>query len=232
MLIYHKHNHTMTILGDLPKELFLIIVSFLDVSSKFALSRTSKFYVRIMKVHLTRNIFNVMNRYLIIQSRHTNLQPRIVINMTSIHLNAICNGYENLTKWLITDPDKSRLSDTLMFTYCKQAARGGFIEIVKYLFKHVSANDIPERDIALGVDRKHLIMNAAVKGGCLDTVKWLRENGCSLNEQFCADAFQRGHIDILKWLHEEECPCKIIDCIYCIKNEWLLHKENELESVL
>ena len=46
----------------------------------------------------------------------------------------------------------------------------------------------------------------AAMGGHLEILKWLRSGGCPWNESACARAAERGHLDVLKWLRSEGCP--------------------------
>ena len=50
------------------------------------------------------------------------------------------------------------------------------------------------------------IFSTACKGGHLETVKWLRSQGCSLDADECSGAAEGGHLEILKWLRSEGCP--------------------------
>jgi len=53
---------------------------------------------------------------------------------------------------------------------------------------------------------------AAAWRGHLDSLKWLRENGCPWDWQSCAMAAKGGHLDILKWLREQGCPWNETTC--------------------
>ena len=46
----------------------------------------------------------------------------------------------------------------------------------------------------------------AARGGHLEVLKWLRENGCPWDAQTCAAAAEGGHLDVLKWLRNQGCP--------------------------
>ena len=46
----------------------------------------------------------------------------------------------------------------------------------------------------------------AAYGGHLETLKWLRENGCRWNEWTCAYAAKGGHLELLKWARANDCP--------------------------
>jgi hypothetical protein len=37
-------------------------------------------------------------------------------------------------------------------------------------------------------------------------LKWLRANGCPVDEYTCANAAQKGHLEVLKWARANGCP--------------------------
>jgi len=43
-------------------------------------------------------------------------------------------------------------------------------------------------------------------------LKYLHENGCSLNEECCEYASKNGHFEVLKYLHENGCPWNAKSC--------------------
>ena len=40
----------------------------------------------------------------------------------------------------------------------------------------------------------------------METLQWLRSEGCPWGEYVCAEAAEGGHLEILKWLRSEGCP--------------------------
>ena len=43
--------------------------------------------------------------------------------------------------------------------------------------------------------------------GCLECLQWARENGCPWNENtMCDDAAEHGRLAVLKWVREQGCP--------------------------
>ena len=55
-------------------------------------------------------------------------------------------------------------------------------------------------------DREQLVRVAA-EGGHLETLRWLVENGCTVNEWTCEAAAKGGHLNVLKWLRAPLFPC-------------------------
>ena len=46
----------------------------------------------------------------------------------------------------------------------------------------------------------------AAKGGQLEVLQWLHQNGSPSNVHTCRAAAEDGHFEILKWLHQNGCP--------------------------
>jgi hypothetical protein len=64
----------------------------------------------------------------------------------------------------------------------------------------------------------HLHCNIVAENGHLETLKWLRENGCPWNEWTCASAAFNGHLETLKWARENGCPWNEWTCANAAKN--------------
>jgi hypothetical protein len=47
---------------------------------------------------------------------------------------------------------------------------------------------------------------------------YAHENGCSWNENTCANAAQNDHLEILKYAHENGCPWNENTCSYAARN--------------
>jgi len=90
----------------LPKELVSLTLSLLDVSSTFALSRTSKTHIKHIPIKSSRHI-------------HC--------------LDAVENGYINLFKWLITSKEAGHISNNYEESYIITASGNGHLCILKYL---------------------------------------------------------------------------------------------------
>lgn len=54
--------------------------------------------------------------------------------------------------------------------------------------------------------------NAAL-GGHFEVLIWARKNGCPWDEKTCTSAALNGHLPILHWLREEGCPWDDDDCL-------------------
>jgi hypothetical protein len=84
---------------------------------------------------------------------------------------------------------------------CSYAARGGQLEVLKWLRE----DDCPWDKYTC---------SAAADGGHLEILQWARENGCPWNEWTCAYAAEGGHLETLKWLRENGCPWDEWTCVY------------------
>ena len=51
------------------------------------------------------------------------------------------------------------------------------------------------------------ISASACNGGHLETLKWLRSEGCPWDEASCNLAAKGGHFDVLRWLRSQDPPC-------------------------
>lgn len=101
---------------------------------------------------------------------------------------AASNGYINVFRWLVPKPEQH-----MPFMYITQcAAINDHIEIIKYIHEGNSFY-------------KDNIMDYAVAGGQLSTVKWLLENGFTWDEWACIYAAMFEHIDILQYLQTKLC---------------------------
>ena len=97
----------MDLPSNLPKELLMIIIFFLDRSSCFSLRCVSKFYKRLISIN-TKN---------------------------DIMIDSIVNGHTDLYKWLMPKAKIYLLSSHLIKEHCKIAASLGHFEILKYIAK-------------------------------------------------------------------------------------------------
>ena len=76
---------------------------------------------------------------------------------------------------------------------CGEAARGGHLDVLKWLIKERRGFNT-------------WTCSWAAEGGQLDVLKWLREKGCPWDAHACAAAARWGRLEVLKWLREEGCP--------------------------
>ena len=56
------------------------------------------------------------------------------------------------------------------------------------------------------LSRQEYLCQAAARGGHLEELKLLRENGCPWDERTCQYAAKGGHLEVLQWAHANGCP--------------------------
>ena len=74
------------------------------------------------------------------------------------------------------------------------AAKCGNIDIVKWL----SSKNI--------IDRRYSCTEAAAKGGNLEVLKHVREQGSQWSKKVCILAAKNGHLDMIQWARLQKCP--------------------------
>ena len=62
------------------------------------------------------------------------------------------------------------------------------------------------------LENDNYLCPAAAKGGHLEVLKWLRENGCPWDEETCRYAAYGGHFEVLKWARANDCPWDKTTC--------------------
>lgn len=110
----------------------------------------------------------------------------------SVTFYATRNNNLELLKWSRSQPSPSILGTYIL----NLAARNGNIEILEFLmtFKPCLSSTI---------------INSAILGDNLETLKWLRSLNppCPWGTEACAQAAALGKLDILQWLRAEDPPC-------------------------
>lgn len=171
----------MDFVSILPCELLSLMIQFLDVSSKYSLSCASTFYAQLNdKMMYQDDDFTPIIIYVFSLSKKKDI----------VAMNAISNGYTNLFKWLMVSFICS-LPNLYAKIFCNNAAISGSLDILKYIHENGMLNT---RSLSFGVE--------AVKGGNLETVKWLYKIGCPLCVDGYTYAAKHGHLEILKWLYQ------------------------------
>ena len=192
--------NTHHLLLIIPRELLLLILQFLGISSIFSLSLTSKMY----------RLNNIIKPFMV-------KQPHI----HTIRLNAIGQGYIDLVKWLLHNQNINNIKPFFeaeknsQFTI--EAAKNGQLEVLKWLRSDDNNKCLWTRRTC----------SAAAENGHLEILKWLRfrsddndndNDVCPWDSCSCEDAAMNGHLEILKWLrsdiHKNKCPWGETTCYY------------------
>jgi len=82
---------------------------------------------------------------------------------------------------------------------CAEAALGGHLEVLKWARSQGCEWDI-------------YTCGYAAEGGHLAVLKWARSQGCKWDGWTCAAAASRGHLEVLKWARGEGCPWDELTC--------------------
>src|ERR1700692_754925 len=184
MLIFNS----VTNIPIIPRDVLILIFSYMNPSSLFAMTNVSKFYHSIIKCDYDRR---------------------------TIIIDAISNKYTKLFKWCTNgkfdvnyynfyqrEAAKSCSFEILKYIHVNNPS----YTLNEYLLTDVidRLEDIEQFDILKwarenGCHWNTLTCAYAAKNGHFEILKWARENGCPWNEYTCANAAQNGHFEILKW---------------------------------
>jgi len=105
------------------------------------------------------------------------------------------NGKLAVLKWL----EERKLGVDI--EHClSQSVRYGHLDILEWLLEE-------KKDLELS----GYLYHCAIDGGQLQSMKWLREQGCPWSEFSLMATAYRGNLDILQWLHDEGCPWPLDD---------------------
>ena len=209
------------IILHIPKELVLLIVSFLDTSSKFSLKFITKYFaimlcsLRIKEdiiIDAVSNGYTDTVRWLMSEDDcgYCDVVSKGYFKFKNIFVAAIQSGCLEIVEWLY-DTHKNEYS--LGYSYYEEAASNGKFEILKWLRTKFCENVCPwNTQTCYG----------AAENGHFEILKWLRakfcENGCPWNANICSGAAENGHFEILKWLRENGCPWNANTCYGAAEN--------------
>ncbi len=116
--------------------------------------------------------------------------------ITSTYIEAAENGNLDIFKWgFLNNSLHHRLQKGSMghSWICSAAARGGSLDILKFLLEH---------QFRLGSN----VCASAALNGHLNVLKWARANGCKWDDMTRINAQNHGHLEVLKWAIENGCP--------------------------
>eukprot|EP01117_Protostelium_nocturnum_P003846 TRINITY_DN15113_c0_g1_i1.p1 TRINITY_DN15113_c0_g1~~TRINITY_DN15113_c0_g1_i1.p1 ORF type:complete len:296 (-),score=33.17 TRINITY_DN15113_c0_g1_i1:102-989(-) len=94
---------------------------------------------------------------------------------------------------------------------CCVAAESGDFQLLKWVVKNGCLTNCPEK--------KHSIIQRAIKGNNFDIVKWLHSEGFVANTRYdCLIASRNNNLEILQWLRKNGCPWNKDSCLKEAKN--------------
>ena len=91
------------------------------------------------------------------------------------------------------------------------AAYRGYLDVRKTYW-----SDIPEEKKPLLLDE--MACGFAAFSGHLETLQWLRSQGCPWDQHTCFCAAMKGHLKCLQWLRSEGCPCSENTCLWAARH--------------
>ena len=90
-----------------------------------------------------------------------------------------------------------------------------FEELVEHEFLKLGCLSALKRLHRGGIlSRQELLCHAAARGGHLQQLQELRENGCPWNEYTSACAAKGGHLEVIQWARANGCPWDSNTCAY------------------
>ena len=111
-------------------------------------------------------------------------------------------GYLQVFEKYWSHVPKKRLRKLWDKTTCSWAARGGHLDLVKWLR-------------VKGCPWGTWVSSAAARGGQLEVLQWIRgqDPPCPWSPDVCYAAAQKGHLDVLRWARSQGCPWnKYVPC--------------------
>lgn len=231
-------------LSIIPRELLQIILSYLDISSKFSLGHTSSLYSEYRI--LDAPIYNPQK----IRTNHMIRMDRIN-NMDSIIADAITCGHTYLFIWMMSGrkcfPEdyfhKAVKANSFLIlkwlnmngcswernTCGSLAAKNGNLDILIWLIENDELHNRP-----WDLSTRSYVAQSAAKTGHLEIIKYLHVNGGIWNEQHMHDyAAEGGYLYILEWLMENNYSMSWTTWCAAAKNghlnilNWLLDKSTD-----
>jgi hypothetical protein len=162
---------------DLPTELVLLIVSFLDNASRASFGYASKQCLQ-YKIADTQ-LFTVKDKRLIV-------------------LDAITNDYTNLLELHLpsSDQDKKYIIEKNKVQFYNIAVSSGSLQVLILMQKYYDVSIRTNDDI----------LQQAIRYDRIEIIKWFRESNSTPYEFACTCAAECGHFEILKYLHENGYP--------------------------
>merc|ERR1719313_1168234 len=115
------------------------------------------------------------------------------------------------------------------YVLCRSAANGGDLATIKWLrskgkhfdqfcvadaagrghleaIKEMRRSKEPGTDESARARWSEDAVEKAAKGGHLEVVQWLRQNGCPWDSMTSFHAAHGGHLEVLQWVRQNGCP--------------------------
>lgn len=181
------------------KKWYWILVTITTVTTT---KTVNTFFVTMESTTTTTTIIKVSTE------NYVNIKKQILLLIKEGDLHCLKYGTES--------PKKLVQHYTYYIACIKEAAYGGFIDILKWL------------DDGTGNIFIKTLCTSAAHGNQLEVLKWARENNCPWDNQVCLHAVKNNNFELLKWAIENDCVCNYSVCKHIIKYdrveifEWIM----------
>jgi hypothetical protein len=180
----------------LPQEIWLLIIGFLDETTRAIFMLVCREFAGLVLV-ATRNVIPhiytedvICTVPLLEWYLKYNVRKHHCINK-KMYDNIALGGFLEVFQWIKSKYPVRFICDELT---CTQAAKGGHLDMLQYLFEIVKCR------------WNAMTCVYAALNGHFEVLKYAIENGCPMTEQVSAAASHGGHLTILQYLHEHNCP--------------------------
>ena len=147
-------------------------------------------------------------------------RPKVIKRVLHV---AACQGYLQVFEKYWSQVPQEKLSKLWDEETCGWAARGGHLEVIKWLRAKECPWGIPTSLMA--AEGGHLevlqwmraqdpscpwnsrVCSSAAREGHLEVLRWARSQGCSWNKGVPQAAAKGGHLEVLQWMRAQDPPC-------------------------
>src|ERR1700688_4508363 len=179
--------NSVTNVPIIPRDVLILIFSYMNSSSLFAMTNVSKFYHSIIKCdHDRRTIIidAISNKYTKLFKWVTN--GKFDMNYYTIYQNEAAKSCSfEILKYIHANNPSYTLNASLLIDVINRVEDIEQFEILKW----ARANGFPW-------DTNTCTYTA--KNGHLEILKWVIKNGCPWDAYTCANAAENGHFEILR----------------------------------
>ena len=94
------------------------------------------------------------------------------------------------------------------------AAENGYLDVLEKYWSNVPENIKPDLfDFDMCAD--------AAFGGHMETLQWLRSQGCPWDERVCGGAAHNGDLNMLQWARSQGCPWDLFTTLFAAEKDHL-----------
>jgi hypothetical protein len=127
---------------------------------------------------------------------------------------AIQGNHTHVVKYLIEDALKNNTGCAFEAQSLAYASLNGNLEMVKLLISFGFKWIVPPT--YFGAD--HYVISEAARGGHLELIKWMKQEGCPWGTSTFREASGFGNIEMMEWIRDNGCPFDESSIIYASSN--------------